>query len=416
MAKLPYTFARKYDVFIRDFLNSGHPVYSLYGGRNSGKSTSLYMLEVAVVMTEGCVMVIRKNANTLEESSYNGIVKVIQKYNLGKYFKFRKNPLRIICEKTGYVISFKGLDDPEKVKSSEAPKGNYRLAVFEEAQEIKKRSICEEAISTWERGEGSEGFRTIYVWNPPANKNHWLNKEFRDSDPGFLFALHVNYLDIPKKWVGQDLVKIEKLKVTHPKVYRHRYLGEPLADEDVVFENVETVDISDEQIAEWFKQDKYLFCGLDFGYKPDPNAGVFMKYDPDNRFLYIFKEMYRGELNNQQISDELETCGFSRDYLIVSDNDQKTINDLRSMGWRIQSAVKGPGSIEISFKWLQGLSKIFIDNKRCPNTAEEFLLYHYCMDKFGNIKDGYKDTDNQADHSIAAVRYGMEPLWRRAGA
>jgi phage terminase large subunit len=101
MAVLNYTFAPKYKDFIKDFMNSEHLVYSLYGGRNSAKSTTLYMLELAIVMSEGCVMVVRKHMSSIEESSFNGICKVIEKYNLNKYFKITKRPMRITCLKTG---------------------------------------------------------------------------------------------------------------------------------------------------------------------------------------------------------------------------------------------------------------------------------------------------------------------------
>lgn len=418
MEKLNFTFAPKYKDFIYDILHSMHQEYSLYGGRNGGKSTALYMLIVIIVAMEGCVVVIRRNFNTLRGSSFNGIVKVIKKYKLMKYFKITKSPLQITCKVNGNTIDFKGLDDYNKVKSSETdePDADYRLAVFEEAQEMENKEKCEEAISSYERGEGSFGFRTIYVWNPPGNKYNWLNVGMRDSEQGYRLAMLVNYYDIPKKWVGQDLVKIERCKRLTPKIYRNRYLGEPIAAEDLVFENVEIQEITDKQIDTWFKEDEYLFCGLDLGYKPDVNACVFMKYDPENKFLYIFREFYKGELNNQQISDGLESAGFSRDYLIISDKDEKTINDLRYLGWRIQSAVKGPGSLEQGFKWLQGLEGIIIDEKRCPNSAREFTEYHYCIDKTGRIKDGYHDTQHQDDHTIAAVRYGTEHYWRRAGA
>lgn len=412
-----FHFAPYYKSFIKDLYKAKHQKYSIYGGRDSAKSTSLYMLELLIVMQEGDVLIVRRYYNTLEGSSYTGIIKQIRKYGLSDLFKITKSPLRITHIPSGRVINFGGLDAETKLNSTESLTGNYALVVYEECQEIEQEKKCAEVNATFNRGEGSDTFRVCYIFNPPANRNHWTNVTLREDKPGYQKSLLVNYLNIPKKWVGKrQLEEIERIKKENPKMYRHRYLGEPLADEDTVFENVETMEITDEQIAEWFRQDEYLFCGMDFGYSPDPNAAVFMKYDPDNRFLYIFREFYKGKLNNKQISDGLEAAGFSKDYLIIADKDEKTINDLRSYGWRIQSAVKGPGSVEEAFKWLQGLNKIIIDDKRCPNAAEEFLLYHYCMDKFGNIKSGYKDTDNQADHIIAGARYGTERLRRRAGA
>ena len=410
-------FAKYYKEFIKDLDNGKHSIYSIPGGRNSAKSSTMYIYSIKTVMNDGNVMFIRRYYKSIEGSSYSGILKWIGELGLNNEFIIRKSPLRIICKSTGYCINFGGLDSPDKINSAESLKGYYVLCVFEEAQEIENKLKSDKVIQTFNRGKGSDLLRIVFIFNPPPNKNHWTNTELRHNIDNYQLVLEVNYNNIPKSWVGKKALDyIHMLKNTNPKLYRYAYLGEPLSAEDTVFENVELQEITDKQIDTWFKEDEYLFCGLDFGYHPDVNAGVFMKYDTDNRFLYIFREFYNGLLNNKQISDGLESAGFSKDYLIVADNNEKDIADLQSMGWRIQSAVKGPGSVEAGFKWLQGIHKIIIDEQRCPNTSREFLEYHYCFDKSGTIRHGYKDTDNQSDHAIAAVRYGMEPYWRRAGA
>ena len=63
-------------------------------------------------------------------------------------------------------------------------------------------------------------------------------------------------------------------------------------------------------------------------------------------------------------------------------------------------------------KWLASLTKIVIDQTRCPNTATEFLNYEYEQDKDGNYISAYPDGD---DHHISAVRYGMEQVWKKKG-
>ena len=63
-------------------------------------------------------------------------------------------------------------------------------------------------------------------------------------------------------------------------------------------------------------------------------------------------------------------------------------------------------------KWLQSLTKIVIDPVRCPDTAKEFTTYEYERNKEGEVISGYPDKDN---HHIDAVRYSMEPVWKRRG-
>lgn len=408
---IDFEFAEVYRDFIDDFINTRHHRYSLYGGRNSAKSGTLYRLALQTVMSTGCVMVVRRYKNSLKGSSYNNIKKVISELGIDKYFKCVDNPREIRCLITGYVISFAGLDDPQKIKSSVAPKGFYKLVVFEESQEINRKEFCDEAISSFERDIKNSDFKVLWAFNPPPNKLHWCNTELRHSIPDYLYSLQVNYCDIPADWVGPEINQINRLKAVNNKLYRYRYLGEPIAAEDVIFENIAIEDISDNQINKWISQDSNLFVGLDFGYSPDPNAGNMMYYDPISRDLYIFKEYHSYKQNNKQISEGLLKAGFSQDYIITCDNDQKTIDDLRSYGWSARPAKKQKLR-DAGFKWLQGLNRIIIDS-RCIETIREFEEYHYVIDRDGNQKSMY--PEGQADHHIAATRYALERLFMRAG-
>ena len=71
------------------------------------------------------------------------------------------------------------------------------------------------------------------------------------------------------------------------------------------------------------------------------------------------------------------------------------------------AAKKGPDSVEFGIRWLQGLSAIVIDKKRCPNTYKEFVTYEYETTRDGQYISAYPDKNN---HAIDAVRYGCEDL------
>jgi phage terminase large subunit len=61
--------------------------------------------------------------------------------------------------------------------------------------------------------------------------------------------------------------------------------------------------------------------------------------------------------------------------------------------------------VEHGEKWLDDLDEIIIDPERCPDVAREFESIDYAVDKDGNPLPRLQDKD---DHSITAVRYGME--------
>jgi phage terminase large subunit len=98
--------------------------------------------------------------------------------------------------------------------------------------------------------------------------------------------------------------------------------------------------------------------------------------------------------------------------LITCDsNEVKSVNDYRDRGLPARAAVKGPGSVEYGFKWLQR-RKLVIDPRRTPNAYQEIVNYEYERDKDGNVISGYPDGN---DHAISALRYAFEPFFNKRG-
>lgn len=410
---LNFEVAACYEELIDHFFGDEFSEFALDSGRGAGKTKLLCQLSVYCVMLLGCVVWSRQSYNTLRDSVYQDLVDTIEDMGLGEYFDYKYSPLMIKCKLSGYAIQFKGLKDFQRIKGLKPYKDRFVLYVSEETQELPNESFTAELIATIVKGK-SEKCKIFYLFNPPPNKNHWVNKNLRDTIPGYRYHLHTCYTDLPPEWIGRKFIEdAERLKETNNKLYRYRYLGEAISSEDAIFENLKIREISEESISEWIREDVGLFVGLDFGYKPDPNAANMMYYDTDSRVLYIFKEFEQGELNNQQISDGLYAAGFLPDYIITADNVDKDIADLNSFGWQVRPAIKGPGSREKGFKWLCGLSQIVIDPVRCPKTANEFESYVYKANKEGELVGLF--PEGQKDHHIAAVRYAMESVWRRKG-
>ena len=152
--------------------------------------------------------------------------------------------------------------------------------------------------------------------------------------------------------------------------------------------------------------------GVDWGWYPDPWAFNRCWYDAGRRTLYIFDELTRLKINNQETA-RLVLGRIERWETVTADSaEMKSCGDYRDAGIRCREAVKGPGSVRESMKWLQGLTAIVIDPKQCPDTAKEFTEYEYETGKDGEVLPGYVDADN---HHIDAVRYATNRLWLRRG-
>ena len=200
-----------------------------------------------------------------------------------------------------------------------------------------------------------------------------------------------------------------------------------------VFENVEPMYMSDEMIYNFDR----VYSGIDWGWYPDPFAFIKCHFDIARRNLYIFAEYRVNKMSNQSTFDKLyhELTLYSDEYIqkqldngvtmrqrtfmepdeiLTADSaEPKSVSDYRSYGgYGCRGAEKGPDSVNYSMKWLQSLNHIYIDPNRCPETLVEFATYEYERDKDEEIISGYPDANN---HSIDAVRYALERVWKRKG-
>ena len=397
-----------------DIKDHKHTYYDLTGGRGSLKS-SFVSVEIIYNMMkkENCkkhAVVYRKVGDTLETSVYSQIEWAIDILGVESKWKLTKSPMRAEYLPTGQRIIFKGLDKAAKSKSIKVPFGYIAYLWFEEFDEF----AGEEEIRKVQQSviRGGDDFVVFKSMNPPKSRQNWANdyieKEKLRSDT---YVSQTTYLTSPKEWLGQQFIDdAEWLKMVNPKAYEHEYLGIPVGTGTEVFDNLEIRQITDEEIARWDK----LYRGVDWGWFPDPYHYGCMYYDSARMTLYIFEEFRANRMKNIETGSVLlDKYGLTRYDVVTCDSaEPKSISDYRSYGINARGAEKGKDSVRYGMKWLQSLLKIVIDPVRCPETAKEFKKYEYELDKDGNPTSVYPDNDN---HSIDAVRYAMEKVWKKKG-
>lgn len=188
--------------------------------------------------------------------------------------------------------------------------------------------------------------------------------------------------------------------------YEHEYMGVANGNGGMVFDYLELREITDDEIA---RMDR-IYQGVDWGWFPDPYAFIRSYYNPAQEKIYLIAENVVKKTKNTQTGQWIIDHGYD-DYEIVCDSaEKKSVGDYVDIGLPARPAIKGPGSVEYGMKWLQGKT-IVIDQARTPHAYKEFTEYEYERDKDGNVISGYPDADN---HTIDAVRYSYEPLWRRS--
>lgn len=381
--------------------------YVFEGGRGGLKSSFVAFKIVELIKNNpqmhACIT--RQVAGTLKDSVYANMKWAINELGLMEEFECKVSPLEIKYIKTGQTIYFRGLDDETKLKSIK-PEFGYIGILWKEEKDQMKGDAQERSVNQSVLRGGDESY-DFSSYNPPKSKSNWVNRIKLIPNPKRVIH-HSNYLEAPAEWLGQKFIDdAAHLKEINPEAYEHEYLGVPNGDGGNVFEYLEIRDITDEEIV---RMDR-IFAGVDYGWYPDAFCYLRTYYDSAREKIYLIDELYVNKWSNSKTADWIKKKGYD-DYTMICDSaEPKSVNDFRDAGLPARGAIKGPGSIEYGFKFLQ-TKTIVIDPKRTPNAYKEITEYEYDRDKEGNVISGYPDGN---DHAISALRYAYEPLFNRRG-
>ena len=383
------------------------------GGRGSGKSSDLGHIVVQMIMRYPVNAVcIRKVDRDLQESVFEQIMWAIEEQGVRRYFKVNKSPLKITYLPRGNQIIFRGLQDPNRLKSLKSSRFPYAIAWVEELAEFKTEEEIKIVTNSIVRGELPDGlfYKFFYSYNPPKRKQSWVNKKYNTALlPANTFVHHSTYLDNP--WISQAFIEeAEATRERSQRSYDWEYMGLAVGSGVVPFENLVFTEISDDL----YKSFDNIRQGVDFGYANDPLAFVRWHYDKKRRRIYAMDEHYGVKISNRKLADWIKAKRYNTTDCIADSAEPKSIDEIvyEHGVTRFYGAKKGPDSIEYGERWLDDLYEIVIDPKRTPNIAREFEAIDYDTDKDGNPKTRLVGTDN---HTIDATRYAFENDMRQPG-
>lgn len=390
------------DVYI-PYLTKNTRTQIFYGGSSSGKSFFLSQRTIIDVIQGRNYLILRNVAKTIRNSVYNQIVKTIIAMGLTSKFIITKGDMTITCRSNNRQILFAGLDDVEKLKSITPISGVLTDIWIEEATETAYESYKQ--LTKRLRGVSEDNLpkRVIFSFNPIV-KEHWIYREFfgnwEDNKNSYedekLCILKSTYKD--NRFLTED--DIYALENETDKYFYEVYtLGNWGVLGKVIFANWRVEDLS-EQIPKFDN----IFNGLDFGFSSDPNALIRAHVDMKRKKLYVFDELYKAGMHDDELAEELHSR-IGTQYVTCDSAEPKSIDDLNRRGIRAMGAIKGADSINYGIRFLQGF-EIIIDVK-CQNFKNEIQAYHWAEDKYGNTLRRPVDKDN---HLLDALRYATESL------
>lgn len=370
-----------------------------YGGASSGKSHGVVQKVIIKSIQDWKhprkVLWLRKVGTTIRDSIWEDVKEGLENLQLLQYCKINNTNFEIRLP-NGAVFLFKGMDDPEKIKSIKGVSD----VVMEEATEFTLEDYTQLTLRLRER---KHKFRQIFMMFNPVSKLNWVYTYFFEHKRDNTKVIQSTY----QNNVFLDEVtraNIANLADRNPAYYRIYALGEFATLDKLVFPTFETdrLNPSSKELAKL----PSLF-GLDFGYVNDPSAFIHIKVDEKNKVLYFIEEYVRKNLLNDQIANAIKSMGYSKETITADAAEQKSIAEIKRDGIQhIRPAKKGPNSVVQGIGFLQQY-RLVVDD-RCVKLIEELQNYTYVKDrKTGEYTNNPVDSYN---HVIDAARYAVEEI------
>jgi phage terminase large subunit len=367
------------------------------GGGGSSKSHSIIQLLLFKFLTEENkkILIIRKTMPSIRSTVLIPFYEQLSAFGIRERVKVDKVGMNMFYGSN--MIHFNGLDNPEKIKSS-----NWHYMWFEEATEIDMSDF--NTVRLYLRAPSSDNkMNQIYLSFNPIDEFHWI-KRWLIEDPSFskdVKVIHSTYKDnpfLPEK----AKQRYEELINQDINFYRIYALGEWGKLENLIYKNWEIVDSMPTKIP-----GARVVYGLDFGFN-DPT--VIIKSTVKDMDVYHEEILYKTGMTNNDLISFMKTnipkSEWSKPWWADAQNPDK-IREIRLAGFNIKAAQKNINDgIDLVKRFRQFILKT------SSNLIKEYRAYSWRTDKNGNVLDEPVDFLN---HGCDSTRYSLYSTFRGDG-
>lgn len=405
MTTIKLNFPRPRRVFNRQIYDNlfdyQHFIEVWYGGASSGKSHGVVQKVVLKALKKWPhprkVLWLRKVDRTIKDSIFSDVLDCLNTFKLLGMCKVNQTNYTITLP-NGALFLFKGMQDPERIKSI---KGLSDI-VMEEASEFTQDDFTQ---LTLRLREPKHKQRQLFCMFNPVSKLNWTYKQWFDEgvvvDHSRVVIHQSTYKD--NHFLDTENIKtIENLKQTNPAYYKIYTLGEFATLDKLVFPSFEKRRLNPVKLR---RLPSYF--GLDFGYSNDETAFMHIKVDEGSKTIYVVDEYAKRGMLNDEIAKVITDMGFAKEVITADAAEPKSIAEIKRAGvHRIRPAKKGKDSITQGVSFMQQY-KLVVDD-RCVKTIEELENYTYKRDRVtGEYTNDPVDAYN---HEIDAIRYALSEI------
>lgn len=425
-----------------DFIfNWEHERYLLVGGYGSGKSYQIaFKIVLKLLEEKRKALVVREVFDTIELSCYDLFCEILDDMGLltSDRKEYKNSGLKVLASKSplrfkfknGSQIVFKGMDNPEKVKSI----NGVSIVWLEECSEIKYSAYLE-LLGRIRTPDKSMHF---FLSCNPVGRENWVYTHFFKSidEEGNEHVI-----------VDESVFYKEKCLVHNGTYYHHSTPGDnPWLPWQYIkrLDDFRDYDKALYLVARWgqfgtsgtrvlpqlrianhpkhfvetIRKLGYenMYFGFDFGFEESFNAVVCMSVDQKKGELYIWDEIYMNKITDDKFAqlpemvelkemiDMLHEQGYDK-YIVADNEDPKAIQYYRQCGYRIRKCRnKFAGSRLSNTRKIKRFKRIYVSPK-CKNTIRELKDLTYAKDAKGNV---IYDKFNIDPHTFSAIWYALD--------
>ena len=366
-----------------------------YGGASSGKSHGVFQKIVIKALKDRKkprkILVLRKVGATVRDSVFADVQATLSYFGILNMCKVNMSAFRIELP-NGAEFIFKGMDNPEKIKSIKG----ISDVVMEEASEFTLDDYTQLTLRLRDKAHKQ---KQIYLMFNPVSKANWVYNAFFVIKPKNTVVYQTTYKD-NRFLDALTRENIEELANRNEAYYKIYALGEFATLDKLVFPKYTKALLNKDdlrQITSYF--------GLDYGFINDPSAFMHVKIDDDRKKLYVVEEYVKKGLTNDKIAESITALGYAKEQIRADSAEKKSNQELRNLGiGRVIDVKKGAGSVMQGIQYL--LQYEWIVDERCVKTIEELENYTWKKDKVTN--EYINEPVDSYNHCLDAIRYAIQ--------
>lgn len=366
------------------------------GGAGSSKSWSLaqiILFEYLLKYKNLEIIILRKTRQSLKLSLYKDFIKLLRLYEIYNEENHNKTDLIYTVPETGSYVLFAGLDQRERIKSTQ-----WHTIWLEEANEFEKEDFTFLHTRLY-RGEIQKGI-IPQIWMSFNPVDCWIFELEGKKDVTFIRS---NYKDNP--FLNEQYIEtLEGLKDEDEIYYKIYTLGERAIPTGVIYKPYVMLNV----FPEYFDE---VIYGLDFAFNsPTGFLEIGIK---DEKECYLTEKIYQTKLNNPDRIELLKEIipNEHRARAIYADcEDPADISEIYDAGFNIKPCVKGKGSVKDGILFCKRFK--YYSNSNNVNLNKERQFYKWKVDKNGHQLD---EPVKFRDHLMDAKRYAIYTHFKDSG-